>query len=65
MNKEKAQEILKEYILPDGGLFCLGHYLSWRPGDDEITLDCGFSADELEAIVWWMRHSTTPKDAAH
>ena len=58
MNREKAQEILKEYIQPDGGLYCLGHYLAWTPGEKAITLDCQFGADELEAIVWWMRESS-------
>jgi hypothetical protein len=58
MNREKAQEILKEYIQPDGGLYCLGHYLAWTPGDKEITLDCKFEVAELEAIVWWMRESS-------
>ena len=61
MNKEKAQEILKEYIQPDGGLSCLGHYLSYSPGDDSITLDCSFGIEELEAIVWWMRNSANVK----
>ena len=55
MNKEQATEILKDYIEGDGGLFCPGHYIAWTPGDSDITLDSRFEADELEAIVWWMR----------
>ena len=62
MNKEKAQEILEEYIQSNGGLFCLSHYLSWAPGDKEIILDCEFDADELEAIVWWMRNSVNIRE---
>lgn len=63
MNKEKAQEILKEYIQPDGGLYRLGHYMAWSHGEKKITLDCQFDADELEAIVWWMRESSNdPRD---
>ena len=56
MDEEAARKILKGYIEEDGGLYCLGHYLAWSPGDDDICLDCRFSADELEAIVWWMRN---------
>lgn len=62
MNKEKAQEILKDYIQPDGSLFCLGHYLSWSPSDKTITLDCEFDAEELEAFIWWMRNSANNPD---
>ena len=57
MNKEKAKEVLKDCIQPDGGLFCLVHYLSWRPGEDNVTIDCDLGLEELEAIVWWMRNS--------
>ena len=58
MNEEKAKEILKSYIQPDGGLYCLGHYMDWPPGDKEITLDCRFELEELEAIAWWVRNSS-------
>jgi len=56
---EEAKEELKEYIQPDGGLFCLGHYLAWTVGDDRITLDCGFEQKELEAIAVYMRDYPT------
>ena len=60
MNKDKATHILRDYIQPDRGLYCLGHYLAWTPGDDEITLDCRFTVDELDAIVWWMKNRVNP-----
>lgn len=56
MNEERAREILANSIQPDGSLYCLGNYRSWIPGEDMICLDSYFSADELEAIVWWMRN---------
>ena len=62
MTEERAREILKMYIQPNGGLYCCGHYLSWNPGDPRITLDDEFEADELDAIIFWMRrpHEGSP-----
>ena len=60
MNEEIARDVLHEFIQPDNGLFNLGHYLAWTPGDDEIVLDDGFTVDELEAIVWWIRNHSGP-----
>ena len=60
MDKEKATKILADYIQPGGGLYCLGHYLSWGVGARSITLDCEFSLEELEAIVWWMKQDHNP-----
>ena len=57
MTKEKAIEILGDMIQSDGSLFDLGHYVSWKVGDKEVTLDCQFDADEIEAIAWWMKHN--------
>ena len=42
---------LRGCIQPDNGLFNLGHYMSWTPGEREIVLDCRFSLPELRAIV--------------
>jgi len=55
MTFDEAKEILKGKIKPNGGLFCGGHYMSWTPGDKEITLDCRFDIEELEAIVTYMK----------
>lgn len=57
MTEERAREILGKYIQEDGGIYSLGHYMAWTPGDDDACLDCRFSADELEAISFWMRRS--------
>lgn len=57
MNEQKAREILGDSIRPDGGLFEGGQYMEWSVGDENIVLDARFSADELEAIVWWMRNA--------
>ena len=57
MTKEKAREILGDYIQEDGGLHSLGHYMAWTVGDKSICLDCHFDIEELEAIVWWMKNA--------
>lgn len=62
IDQAAAEVMLKDYIKPDGGLFDCGHYLSWTPGDEEIVLDDRFTADELEAIVYWMRHGHTRRE---
>jgi hypothetical protein len=56
MTKTRAEEILGDAIDPiDNGLSSV-RYLSWTPGDRLATLDDSFTADELEAIAWWMRN---------
>lgn len=63
MNLQEAMAILKTDIdHKDGGLFCLGRYLAWKPGSATVTLDDEFTIDELEAIVVFVRnHSATPQ----
>jgi len=57
MDEERAREILKDWVQSDGSLFCLGHYISWPCCDkEEVCLDDTFTANELEAIAWWMRN---------
>lgn len=56
MNKEKALEILKDCIKPNGGLYHLGWYMAWNIDDKDITLDGDFTLDELKAVVWYMEH---------
>ncbi len=58
MNETRAREILGDTVQPDYSLYCLGHYTHWTPGDKDATLDCQFTADELEAIAWWMRNNS-------
>jgi len=56
MNEEKARAILGEAVRHNDCLYNLGHYISWTPRDAQVVLDDDFSADELEAIAWWMRN---------
>jgi len=55
MTKGRVLDILDGYIQGDGSLFSNGWYLSWVPGRPAI-LDGDFTCEELEAIVWWIRH---------
>lgn len=55
MTLDRAREIMKGEIQKDGGLYNLGHYLAWIPGESTICLDCNFDAEELEAIVTIMK----------
>ena len=57
MDEKKARQILQEWIRPDNTLFDLHQYLSWSVGSVDAVLDGPFSADELEAIAWWMRNT--------
>ena len=60
MNEEKAIKIIgKEYINKDG-TFTKNHF-SWSDyeGDGGITLDGGYSLEELEAFVWWIKNKQT------
>jgi len=59
MNEEKAREILREGVIqPDNSLDDFGWYLAWpsAEGPRAGSLDGRFTADELEAIAWWMRN---------
>ena len=57
MDEKKAKELLAPAIQTDGWLFNLGWYLNWKLGDKDATLDGSFTADDLEAIAWWMRNA--------
>jgi hypothetical protein len=59
MDREMAVRILGETVQLDGSLYNLGHYTAWDVGDQDIVLDDRFSAEELEALAWWMKN--TPK----
>jgi len=56
MDEQKARAILGTDVQPDGSLYCLGRYLNYVLGDETACLDADFTADELEAIAWWMRN---------
>lgn len=54
MNEQKAKEILGARVQTDGSLSDMTNYVSWSPGDTSIVLDANFTAEELEAIAWWI-----------
>ena len=58
MDEKRACKILSDWIDYGDTLFCLGHYVAWPSagGKDHAVLDDEFTADELEAIAWWMRN---------
>lgn len=58
--EEKVRVHLGDTISEDGGLFSGGWYVAWTPGDADATLDATFTAGDLEAIAWWMRHKSAP-----
>ena len=57
MEEIRVRQILKpESFGEDGDLYDPGGYFSWDIGDITACLDGNFTADELEAISWWMRN---------
>lgn len=62
MNEKQAREILGDTITPKGDIYRLGWFVQWRRGDSITVLDGEFSADDLEAIAWWMRNGNQPID---
>lgn len=57
MTEPRAREILGSTIQSDGTLFNQGQYIAWpdAAGPEHVCLDDRFTADELEAIAFWMR----------
>ena len=49
-----AREDVARCASADGGLYSLGWYIEWTPGESEATLDGSFSAAELIAIAEYM-----------
>lgn len=57
MTEERAREILGNKINKDDRLYlCEGVFVSWFVGDLLAEVDGEYTADELEAIAWWMRN---------
>ena len=56
MNEAKAREILATWIQADDCLYDGVRFMHWQTDDDRACLDAHFTADELEAIAWWMRN---------
>jgi len=55
MNEQQAREILGDSIRKDGGLFNLSHLLWWETTWPKAILNDELTANELEAIAFWMR----------
>jgi len=61
MTEDDVRKILDPNVFAeDGGLFDLGWYLGWNKGNKTACLDGDFTADELEAIAWWMKNKKSP-----
>lgn len=65
MTEARAREILGSSIFVThtrGELLANGGWLSWSPlyAEKTATMNGEFTADELEAIAWWMRNKAQP-----
>jgi hypothetical protein len=61
MTEARVREILGESTIRAGDWLVAGDAggraaLLWRPGDAAAACFDTFTADELEAIAWWMRN---------
>jgi hypothetical protein len=54
--EEIVREILKESIKSDNSLHDIERPLAWYGNNKIITIEGHYSLDELEAIVWWVKH---------
>ena len=54
-DQDDRDEVFRDCIKKDGGLYSLGWYLSWRIDDRTACLDGTFTAADLEAIASHMR----------
>ena len=65
MNEQRAREILGRRIQADNSLMDPSDYVAWpsASGGDVVCLDANFSADDLEAIAWWMRNKVVTRRA--
>ena len=52
--------VLNEDVSKDGGLFNLGWYLGWTPGNEDAVLDGDFTAKDLRAIACYMETFSLP-----
>lgn len=60
MDEERAREILGSAIKSDYSLRGHSPFFRWCRGESTIILDDNtFTADELEAIAFWMRRNAT------
>jgi hypothetical protein len=61
MNEQRARDLLGSRIQAGNSLADDLEYLAWEPDGEQATLDGRFTADELEAIAWWMHNKHQPK----
>ena len=72
MNKERALKLLEgmagdpnnkwyNSMIDEKHLFLDGKYTSSEP-DNEICLDANYTINELEAILYWMKHKEEFKE---
>jgi len=61
MNEERARKILGKWLRKDGTLHCRSPWVNWPSDREWINLDGDFTAEELEAIGWWMKRSDKAK----
>ena len=57
MDEKQARKILEDEIESNGELYSLGRYIAWSINDAKATLDGSFTANDLEAIAWWMKNN--------
>lgn len=53
---EEAKVVLAKALNHEGLLDCLRPFVMWKPGQDRISLDGKFTADQLEAMTVLMRN---------
>ena len=56
MDEKKARKILGDRIFSNNTLYSIVQFVAWPSahGKKHAVLDAEFTADELEAIAWWM-----------
>lgn len=62
MDEAKAKQILLDMscVADKAYLDCGSPFIAWPSLEcvpEEVMLDGVFTADQLEAIAWWMRHA--------
>ena len=68
MEEHEARKVLEPWIGVDDSINTLDlerncdFYAWWVPTSISITLDGYFTAEQLEAIAWWMRNKKIGED---
>jgi len=63
MNEASARKLIGEFIQSDGALKATDtNWIIWplRPDGKTICVDGYFTAEELEALAWWIRNRAVP-----